>query len=44
MTKHTHYSEAFKRQAVELLETRDTTATQLAREMGVRQNQLYKLA
>lgn len=42
MTKHTHYTEDFKRQAVALLETRDTTATQLARELGVRQNQLYK--
>ena len=42
MTKHTHYTEDFKRQAVELLETRNTTATQLARELGVRQNQLYK--
>ena len=42
MTKHTHYTEDFKRQAVGLLETRNTTATQLARELGVRQNQLYK--
>jgi transposase len=42
MTKRTSHTEAFKRQAVELLENRDTTATELARELGVRQNQLYK--
>lgn len=42
MTKRTRYTEEFKRQAVELLETRDRPATDLARELGVRQNQLYK--
>ena len=42
MTKRTRYSEEFKRQAVELLETRDKTGVELARELGVRQNQLYK--
>jgi len=42
MTKRTRYSEEFKRQAVELLENRDKPATELARELGVRQNQLYK--
>ena len=42
MTKRTRYTEEFKRQAVELLENRDKSATDLARELGVRQNQLYK--
>ena len=42
MTKRTKYTEAFKRQAVEMLENRDQSATDLARELGVRQNQLYK--
>ena len=42
MTKRTRYTEEFKRQAVELLENRDRPATELARELGVRQNQLYK--
>lgn len=42
MTKRTQYSKEFKRQAVELLENRDQSATDLARELGVRQNQLYK--
>ncbi len=42
MTKHTKYTEAFKRQAVDLLENRNQPATDLARELGVRQNQLYK--
>lgn len=42
MTKCTRYSKEFKRQAVELLETRDTTATAVARELGIKQNQLYK--
>ena len=42
MTKRTRYSAEFKRQAVELLETREQSATELARELGIRQNQLYK--
>jgi len=42
MTKRTKYTEEFKRQAVELLENRETSAADLARELGVRQNQLYK--
>ena len=42
MTKRTRYSKVFKRQAVEMLENRETTAVELARELGVRQNQLYK--
>lgn len=42
MTKRTRYTEEFKRQAVELLENRDQSGTDLARKLGVRQNQLYK--
>lgn len=42
MTKRTRYTKEFKRQAIELLENRDQSATDLARELGVRQNQLYK--
>ncbi len=42
MTTRTRYTKEFKRQAVELLENRDQSATDLARELGVRQNQLYK--
>lgn len=42
MTKRTRYTKEFKRQAVEMLANRDTTATELARQLGVRQNQLYK--
>ena len=42
MKKRTSYSDEFKRQAVGLLENRDQSATDLARELGVRQNQLYK--
>jgi transposase len=42
MTKRTRYSVEFKHHAVELLESRDQSATDLARELGVRQNQLYK--
>jgi transposase len=42
MTKRTKYTEEFKRQAVEMLENRDQSATDLARELGLRQNQLYK--
>lgn len=42
MTKRTQYSKEFKRQAVELLETRDKTGVAVARELGVKQNQLYK--
>jgi transposase len=42
MTKRQRYSAEFKRQAVELLENRDRSGTEVARELGVRQNQLYK--
>ena len=42
MTTRKRYTEEFKRHAVELLETRDKSGTELARELGIRQNQLYK--
>ena len=42
MTKRKQYSSEFKRQAVELLETRDKTGMEVARQLGVKQNQLYK--
>lgn len=41
MTKPT-LSPEFKREAVRLLEQKDTNAAQLARELGVKRNQLYK--
>ena len=36
------FSPEFKREAVNLLEQGDKEASQLARELGVRRNQLYK--
>lgn len=42
MTKRTKFTDEFKRQAVELLENRNRPAVDVARELGVRQNQLYK--
>lgn len=42
MTKRKRYTQEFKRQAVELLETRDRSGMDVARELGIRQNQLYK--
>jgi transposase len=42
MTTRKRYSKEFKRQAVEMLETRDRPGVEIARELGVRQNQLYK--
>ena len=36
------YSSQFKREATVLLEQRDKPVSQLARELGVRRNQLYK--
>jgi transposase len=38
----TTFSTEFKREAVQLLEQGDKDAAQLARELGVRRNQLYK--
>ena len=42
MTKRNRYSKAFKLEAVRLLEQRDKPVSTLARELGVRRNQLYK--
>jgi len=42
MEKRARYSKAFKLEAVRLLEKSDKTAADLARELGVRRNQLYK--
>jgi transposase len=42
MTKRKRYSAEFKRHAVELLESQDRSGVEVARELGVRQNQLYK--
>lgn len=36
------FSKAFKLEAVRLLEREDKSAAQLARELGIRRNQLYK--
>jgi len=41
MTKQT-FSPEFKKEAVRLLEQGDTEGAQLARELGIRRNQLYK--
>lgn len=40
--KNPTLSPEFKREAVRLLEQKDTNAAQLARELGVKRNQLYK--
>ncbi|MCK9506779.1 MAG: transposase [Porticoccaceae bacterium] len=40
--KRQTFSPEFKREAVRLLESGDKDAAQLARELGVRRNQLYK--
>lgn len=42
MRKRTSYTKAFKADAVRLLEQSDKTASDLAREIGVRRNLLYK--
>ena len=44
MTRQTRktFSTEFKREAVRLLEQGDKEAAQLARELGIRRNQLYK--
>ena len=42
MTKRQTFSREFKREAVRLLELGDKTGAQLARELGVKRNQLYK--
>lgn len=40
--KRQPFSPEFKREAVRLLESGDKEAAQLARELGIRRNQLYK--
>lgn len=42
MTKRKSFTAEFKREAVRLLETTQKPAADLARELGVRRNQLYK--
>lgn len=42
MTKRKMFSPEFKREAVRLLEKNEKTSAQLARELGVKRNQLYK--
>jgi transposase len=42
MIKRKQFSAEFKREAVRLLETSKKQASDLARELGVRRNQLYK--
>jgi len=42
MSKRTHFTREFKLEAVRLLETGDKPGTVLARELGIRRNQLYK--
>ena len=42
MQKRQTFTKEFKQEAVRLLETTDKSAADLARELGVRRNQLYK--
>lgn len=42
MTKRTTYTKEFKQEAVRLLERGDKPAIELARELGIRRNLLYK--
>ena len=42
MTKRKQFSAEFKREAVRLLETSKKQPSDLARELGIRRNQLYK--
>jgi len=42
MTKRKSFSPEFKREAVRLLETSQKSSADLAHELGVRRNQLYK--
>jgi len=42
MTKRTHFTREFKLEAVRLLEAGNKPGTVLARELGIRRNQLYK--
>ena len=42
MTKRKSFTAEFKREAVRLLESTEKPASDLARELGIRRNQLYK--
>ena len=42
MTKRQTFTSEFKREAVRLLEAGDKPGTTIARELGIRRNQLYK--
>jgi len=42
MEQRKSFSKEFKEEAVRLVETGDKTVAQLARELGLRRNQLYK--
>ena len=42
MNERRNYSKAFKIEAVRLLALGETAAAQLARDLGIRRNQLYK--
>ncbi len=42
MSKRKTFSKAFKLEAINLLEHSDMTATEVARQLGIRRNQLYK--
>lgn len=42
MTERQNYSKAFKTEAVRLLDLGEMPAAQVARELGIRRNQLYK--
>ncbi len=42
MQKRKRFTQEFKREAVQLLEKGNKSAADLARELGVRRNQLYK--
>ena len=43
MSKRKSFSPEFKREAVGLLQTSQKVPSDLARELGVRRNQLYKM-
>jgi transposase len=42
MTKRTTYTKEFKLEAIRLLEAGDKPGTQIAKELGIRRNMLYK--
>ena len=42
MTKRKKYTSEFKREAVRLMESSEKPSTDVARQLGVRRNQLYK--